>query len=225
MKLLFLALLLSSASATANDSWSFTLTGTNNYLFNGVSQTDKNPALQGGLNWDAGNGFYAGSWASNVDFGEGTNFEWDAYIGYYTEFSNGLTLDTGFAQYTYHGMSQSDELNFPELYLKLAHSGFNLNLWYSYDYFGFGGGHYIVMLTKTFALNDNWSVLLGVDRSTSTDTAKYNWEGNSSFVHWQAMLQTQYKGLDLALGYQDTNLDERWGDAALLLTVSKTFNW
>lgn len=225
MKTLFFTLLLSSTTAIADDSWSFTLTGANNYLFNGVSQTNKNPALQAGLNWDAGTGFYAGSWASNVDFGEGTNFELDAYIGYYTEFSNGLAVDTGFAQYTYHGMSQSDELNFPELYLKLAYSGFNLNLWYSYDYFGFGGGHYIVMLTKTFNLNDTWSLMLGVDRSTSTDTSKYDWEGESSFVHWQAMLQTHYKGLDFAFGYQDTNLEQRWGDAALLFTVSKTFNW
>ncbi|GAB60128.1 TorF family putative porin [Rheinheimera nanhaiensis] len=225
MKTYLIPLLLLSSSALADSSWSFTLTGTSNYLFNGVSQTDKNPALQPGLNWDAGNGFYAGSWASNVDFGEGTKLEWDAYIGYYTELENGLAIDTGFAQYTYHGMSQSKELNFPEIYLKFAHSGYNLNLWYSYDYFGFGGGHYVIMLTKTLELSDNWSLLLGVDRSTSTDTAKYSWEGDSSFMHWQAMLKTQYQGLDIAIGYHDTSLNERWGDAAILLTVSKTFSW
>jgi uncharacterized protein (TIGR02001 family) len=225
MKTYLIPLLLLSNSALADSSWSFTLTGASNYLFNGVSQTDKNPALQPGLNWDAGNGFYAGSWASNVDFGEGTKLEWDAYIGYYTELDNGLAVDAGFAQYTYHGMSQSKELNFPEIYLKFGHSGYNLNLWYSYDYFGFGGGHYVIMLTKTLELSDNWSLLLGVDRSTSTDTAKFSWEGDSSFVHWQSMLKTQYQGLDIAFGYHDTSLDERWGDAAILLTVSKTFSW
>lgn len=225
MKSYLLPLLVLCTSASADSSWSFTLTGASNYLFNGVSQTDKNPALQPGLTWDAGNGFYAGSWASNVDFGEGTKLEWDAYIGYYTELANGLGIDAGFAQYTYHGMGDSSKLNFPELYLKLAHSGVNLNLWYSYDYFGFGGGHYVIMLSKTVTINDNWSLLIGIDRSTSTDTDKYNWEGDSSFEHWQLMLQTQYQGLDIAFGYHDTNLKQRWGDAALLLTVSKTFNW
>lgn len=225
MKMYLLPLLLLSSNALADSSWSFTLTGTSNYLFNGVSQTDKKPALQPGLNWDAGNGFYAGSWASNVDFGEGTKLEWDAYIGYYTELDNGFAVDAGFAQYTYHGMSDSNKLDFPELYLKLAHSGFNLNLWYSYDYFGFGGGHYVIMLNKTINLTDNWSLLLGIDRSTSTDTDKYNWEGDSSFEHWQLMLQTQYRGLDIAFGYHDTSLRERWGDAAVMLTVGKTFSW
>lgn len=225
MRVLLCFLLVLSAAAQAESSWSVTITGANDYLFNGVSQTNKNSALQPGINWDAGNGFYVGSWASNVDFGDDTKFEWDAYIGYSTEFSNGLALDSGFAQYTYHGMSQSDQLNFSEFYLKLAHSGFNLNLWYSHDYFGFGGGHYIVMLTKTLSLNDNWNLLLGVDHSTSTNINKYSWEGDNSFMHWQATLQTQYLGLDFSLGYHDTTLKERWGDTSILLTVSKIFNW
>lgn len=223
--LMLLSTLLLSQSATAQSSWSFTLTGASNYLFNGVSQTDKNPAIQPGLNWDSGTGFYAGSWASNVDFGEGTNLEWDAYIGYYTELSNGISLDTGFAQYTYHGMSESNKLNFPELYLKMGYAGFNINVWYSYDYFGYGGGHYVIMFNKTINLTENWSLLLGVDRSTSTDTDKYDWEGKSSFEHWQIMLQTQYWGLDIAFGYHDTSLKQPWGDSSLLLTISKTFNW
>ncbi len=220
-----LSMLLLTGPVLADSPWSFTLAGTNNYLFNGVSQTDKKPAIQPGLNWDAGNGFYAGSWASNVDFGEGTKLEWDAYIGYYTELANGLAIDSGFAQYTYHGSSDSKQLNFPELHLKMAHSGYQLNLWYSYDYFGFGGGHYVVMLNKTIELNQHWSMLLGIDRSTSTDITKYDWEGKRSFNHWQIMLQTQYQGLDIAFGYHDTSLKQRWGDAALQLTVSKTISW
>jgi uncharacterized protein (TIGR02001 family) len=40
---------------------------TNDYVYRGISQTDGNPAIQGYLEFDYGM-FYAGVWASNVDF-------------------------------------------------------------------------------------------------------------------------------------------------------------
>lgn len=223
-KILPAIVLLCSHSLSAAQ-WSANITGVNNYLFNGVSQTDKNPALQLGINWQDNSGFYAGSWASHVDFGEGTKAEWDGYIGYFTEYRPGLTLDTGFAQYTYHGTSDSAALNFPELYLKLGFGSVNVNFWYSYDYFGYGGGHYIITLDKTFSLNDNWSLLIGGSRSESTDTERYSWEGKSSFEHWQLMLNTQYHRFDIALGVHGTTLKERWGETALLLSIGRTFYW
>lgn len=44
--------------------WSFNLSGTSDYVFRGISQTDNDPTLQGGF--DLGYGiFYAGVWASS----------------------------------------------------------------------------------------------------------------------------------------------------------------
>ena len=40
------------------------------YLFRFVSQTNEDPALSGGVDWSADNGFYVGVWGSNVDFGD-----------------------------------------------------------------------------------------------------------------------------------------------------------
>ena len=43
--------------------WSFNIDGTSDYIFRGISQTDNDPAIQGGL--DASYGIlYAGWWAS-----------------------------------------------------------------------------------------------------------------------------------------------------------------
>lgn len=54
-----------------------------NYLWRGVSQTDDGPAIQGGIDFSHESGFYAGTWASNVDFGEDeANYELDLYMGY-----------------------------------------------------------------------------------------------------------------------------------------------
>lgn len=44
--------------------------------------------------------FYAGAWASNVDFGDDTDAEFDVYGGYRTEVS-GFVVDVGVVGYLY----------------------------------------------------------------------------------------------------------------------------
>ncbi|WP_369668428.1 TorF family putative porin [Thioalkalicoccus limnaeus] len=53
-----------------------------NYLWRGTSQTDDGPAVQGGLELGHDSGFYIGTWASNVDFESGANYELDIYMGF-----------------------------------------------------------------------------------------------------------------------------------------------
>lgn len=53
-----------------------------NYLFRGVTQTDGSPAVQGGIDFEHASGFYAGTWASNVDFGDEISYELDLYAGF-----------------------------------------------------------------------------------------------------------------------------------------------
>ena len=38
------------------------------YIFRGYTQTENNPALQGGFDVEHASGLYAGVWASNVDW-------------------------------------------------------------------------------------------------------------------------------------------------------------
>ena len=55
------------------------------YVFRGISQTDEGPAIQGGFDATCGM-FYAGVWASNLDWGgngseDVANMEMDLYAG------------------------------------------------------------------------------------------------------------------------------------------------
>src|SRR5262245_6966550 len=55
------------------------------YRFRGISQTFKQPALQGGLDYSHSSGFYVGNWNSNIDEGAGFpsgNLEMDFYGGW-----------------------------------------------------------------------------------------------------------------------------------------------
>lgn len=45
------------------------------YVFRGVSQTDEDPQVFGGVDATVGSIGYAGAWVSNVDFGDSTDLE------------------------------------------------------------------------------------------------------------------------------------------------------
>ncbi len=52
------------------------------YIVRGMSLSNEDPAIQGGLDWDSGYGFYAGTWASSVEFGNDASAEIDFFAGY-----------------------------------------------------------------------------------------------------------------------------------------------
>lgn len=224
-KRLLLAATLLTMSTSASADWSSTITLASDYLFNGVSQTDESPAIQGSIDWSDKSGWYAGAWASNVDFGDDTNIEADVYLGYYTAINDAVNLDAGIAHYTYRGDDYSSDGNYSELYTKWNFGATDLNFWYAWDYFGTGAGHYIVMLNHTFTINDDLSILVGVDKSTSVDGDKFEWEsGDDSYVHWQVTSNFSVSGFDLSLGVQGTDLDT-YGDTTVLFTVARTFEF
>ena len=92
---------------------------TSNYVWRGVTQTDDGAAISGGLDYAHDSGFYAGTWASNVDFGsdDDTTAEVDLYGGYANEFGGGVGYDLGVIHYAYPG---GDELDFTEIYASLS---------------------------------------------------------------------------------------------------------
>jgi uncharacterized protein (TIGR02001 family) len=51
------------------------------YVFRGITQTDGNPSVFGGVDATFASIGYAGIWVSNVDFGNGTDAEFDLYVG------------------------------------------------------------------------------------------------------------------------------------------------
>ena len=83
-----------------------TSTERSDYVFRGISQTDNDPAIQGGL--DASDGIlYAGWWASQLDFEAALNdaqVEMDWYGGIRPKWHN-ITFDLGVIYYSYPGAS------------------------------------------------------------------------------------------------------------------------
>ncbi len=219
-----------AVSAESAAAVSSTVKLVSDYTFNGVSQTGNDPALQASLDYAADSGFYAGTWASNVDFGgaDDTNIEWDAYIGQYFQLNEKIGLDAGIAYYTYHGDSASDTYNYPEAYTKFNYSSAmgstELNFWYSWDYFGVGANHYIAMVAHTVEVAAGHNVKVSFDRSTSNNENKWAWNGKDAYNHYRAEYMTSWKGFDLNLALEDTSMSIDTADTRVVFSVSRTFS-
>lgn len=94
---------------------------TSDYRFRGVSQSDQEMAVQGGITVAHDSGFYVGTWASNLagwgTFG-GANMELDLIGGYKATLADNATLDVGLTWYMYPG--GADKTDFAEPYAKLT---------------------------------------------------------------------------------------------------------
>ncbi|MBN2128476.1 MAG: hypothetical protein JW741_03235 [Sedimentisphaerales bacterium] len=97
------ALFALSGTAFAEDkfAWSATLTGTSDYVFRGISQTENDPTIQGSLGATYGL-FYAGIWASGVDFNDDAQIEADYYVGFKPTWDK-FSFDFGVIYYDYPG--------------------------------------------------------------------------------------------------------------------------
>jgi uncharacterized protein (TIGR02001 family) len=95
-----------------------------NYIWRGITQTDKKPAVSVGADYSHQSGFYAGTWLSNVDFSDDTNLELDLYSGYKTEI-NGADVDFGYIYYGYQG---GDDNHFSEAYIKVSIDNLSLGV-------------------------------------------------------------------------------------------------
>jgi uncharacterized protein (TIGR02001 family) len=119
------------------------LTVATDYRFRGISQTFRQPTLQGGLDYAHSSGFYIGNWNSNVSgvqFANGGSLEMDVYGGYKFEPVKDLTADIGLLYYYYPGSSIGTtgvKYNNGEIYFGATYKWFSAK--YSYgltDFFG-----------------------------------------------------------------------------------------
>lgn len=180
---------------------------TSDYVWRGVSQNDEDLALQGGFDYSHEAGFYIGLWGSNVSF-SGASTELDIYAGWSTEFENGLGLDVGIIEYTYHGSSAANDNNFTEYYLGLSHSGFS------------------ALYSVGDEFDDHWEV--GYEYAMETFALSAAYGDYDAYSYYRAGISGELGGFGLSLDYWDTDSDgdDIFGDLAdgrLVFTVSKEF--
>lgn len=207
------ALMLAPAVSFAQDAeesnFSWNAGVVSDYVFRGVSQSNREVAFQAGLDYAFGDsGFYAGAWGSNVDFGSfGPEIEVDLYAGYNTDLGEKFNLDVMLTRYTYHG-SEIGNFDYNELITKLALKDVaTLTVGYANDYANTGEKATYVNIGHDWDLGNDYTLNAGFGR-TFTDLGDAN--------DWNVGVSKSFKGIEFGLNYYDTNLDFRASDSVVL---------
>ena len=208
----------------------YTFTGNlglvSDYRFRGISQTFKEPAIQGGFDFShTASGIYLGNWNSNVNSGAGFpggSIEMDFYGGWKHSWGD-FGLDLGGIYYYYpgtdanttnflpnpkNGKTHSGRVDNGELYI--AGSWKWLSLKYSHavtDYFSLPdtkGSNYLDF-SGTYDLGDGWGIVGHVGIFNLK-----NWHNNTDltkgdYTDWKIGVTKDLSGWVLGAAYIDTN--------------------
>jgi uncharacterized protein (TIGR02001 family) len=210
--LLAIALASAAGSAIAQGDLSANIAATNDYVWRGVSQTDNDFAIQGGLDYTNG-GFYVGTWASNVDFGSDADIEVDVYGGFRGALTESLSFDVGVIGYVYPG---EDDLDFLEVKAGLGYTVDALSAGVT-AYYDPDNKNTYVEGTGTYAFTEKFKGLASV--------GNYSFDGGGDYTNWSLGATYSFDLFDLTGKYTDTDIDGA-GDIAdenFVVMISKTF--
>ena len=222
------ALSLLALGAAAHAEVTGTVTVVSDYDFRGITQTAQDPALQGSVDYTNANGFYAGAWGSNVDFGDDVDV--DIEVDFYAGFRGGddVTWDVGAIWYTY--MDGSD-LNYSEIYASVGYQWVSGKLSYSNDFGGVDddGEAYYLEGNVNVPLPANFGLVGHVGLSDGD-----YWDSVDGYVDYAVGVTYSLGHFNLALKYIDaSDLEETDGtpgdvfssEARAWLSISTTFPW
>jgi uncharacterized protein (TIGR02001 family) len=209
MKILKLALCAAAASfamagaASAQDmDVSFNLGATTDYVFRGATQTMEDPAIFGGVDLTAGL-FYAGAWASQVDFGDDTVAEFDLYAGV-KPVAGPVTFDLAAIYYGYVDAPSGSDYDYWEVKAAASVPAGPVTLgvatYYSPDFFGGEEEAFYYEGNVSFAPADYVTVSAAVGEQTVDLGADYmTWNAGATFTV-SDMFSVDFR-------YHDTDVD------------------
>jgi uncharacterized protein (TIGR02001 family) len=168
----FLGALVSVAALPAYAGSNFTLSGSaaflTQYVDRGITNSAERPAVQAEFDLYYKEIYYAGIWASNVDFGAGANgqelasIEIDYYVGV-TPTVGKWNFDIAAYYVTYPGAFDPDgEFNYVEIWTGVSRSLFDdklelkLENYWSPEYFGETGDNDVLELSSEWTFNKVW---------------------------------------------------------------------
>jgi uncharacterized protein (TIGR02001 family) len=110
MLALFTACDVAAAAEAEEKRWGASVTLVSDYRSRGISESWREPALQGEVEYAHPSGWYAGLGGSQVsdNINPGARVELEYFAGYEHEFTNGMGINTGIVRYTYPGSEGHD---------------------------------------------------------------------------------------------------------------------
>lgn len=203
------------------------------YRFRGLSLSNKNPAVQGGLTVETASGFYAGTWGSTIkESAGGAETEVDLIVGYAGEIAGGLSTDVHLSYYLYPGDGAIDYL---EGYASLSYAlgALTPTVGVAYapkqdnlrDEYGAKADNFYVYGGADLAVPGTSATLiarLGYETGVLDASEHGKWD-------WQLGGTVDAFGLTFGLSYMDTNVrvptgsGKNLGSAGIVASILATF--
>jgi uncharacterized protein (TIGR02001 family) len=218
-------LALAGAARAADESpvkLAFNVGASTDYVFRGVSQTDEDPQVFGGIDATIGGIGYAGIWASNVDFGNNTKAEFDLYAGIKPTVGP-VALDLGVIYYGYTNKPSGPDEAYVEYKaagsVPIGPASIGVAVFYSPDFFGETGHATYYELNAAVPIpNTKFSVSGAVGHQEIIGPADYNtWNLGVGFA------ATDHIGFDLRYWDTDEHSFGKIYDSRVVLGVKATF--
>lgn len=197
------------------------------YTFRGISQTQEGPAVQGGFDYTNGP-FFAGVWASNIDFGlDQGSLEADIYAGLRHAYANGISVEVGAIAYLYPDAEpEPAELDYIEGFVK---AGFQVTdalalggaLFVSPEFTAETGTGLYAEANAAFAVHSNFK-LTGAVGQQSTEEVLIG--DDDQYTTWNIGGTASVSGFDLDLRWVDTDVDDiDVADGRVVVSLKRTF--
>ena len=213
----------------AHAEWTANAAIATDYVFRGISNSNRRPALQGGIDYSNPSGIYAGSWASSVDFSDGgeAKVELDGYIGHAGR-AGKSSWNVGWMAYVYPGARSSLQYDTSRISAGLQYDFSSVIVGLYYDridnVFGSGPGHYLETSFIT-PLREDVSLDLRLGRQRYSDNATLtmpDFTYRSLAVVWQAALwEARLAWQDNGVQAQDCFAGKSWCGQALMLQFTR----
>ncbi len=217
--------------ATSPHSFSANVGIFSQYIFRGLTQTNADPAIQGGFDYSHSSGLYAGTWASNISWltdsstvtgYTSSSMEWDFYGGFRNSIgSTDFGYDVGVLYYYYPGTHSTAvapgtvKANTTEIYGALSWKWLSAKINYavSNDVFGVqnADGTYYLDFTASYQIPKTKISLIGhygIQKFTGS-TGSFDNDTNASYDDWK--IGASYalpKDFTIGAYYTDTSMND-----------------
>lgn len=240
-----------AADAAPAPTPAYTLTAnvslTSEYVYRGITQTARDPAIQGGADFTHESGLYLGTWGSNISWysdavaGSSVSMEWDIYGGYRKTIGD-FGYDVGVLQYYYPGRYPTGAVkpDTTEVYGAVSYKWLTGKVSYvvSPGLFGVDNadGSYYLDLSANVPIVDTWTLNAHVgDQHYSGSNGGISNDSLFSYTDWKlGVTKDLGSGWSATAYYTDTNAKDagykgafnggkNLGDSHFVAAVSKTF--
>lgn len=172
---------------------------TSEYMFRGVSQTDDHPAIQAGADYTFGSGFYVGAWASNVDFGEGTDAEIDTFVGWGGDLGDNASLDVQLVRYNYVGEPDDVDYAYNELIGNVTFNDqYTITVGYTNDYLNSSTDSWYG------ALGGSWEAGAGINVTANVGYTTIKGPADG-YLDYSVGVNRDFGPVNVSLNYVDTD--------------------